>query len=320
MEKDTNKNMRLGIFVLSATIFLIVAMYFIGAKQSLFTSTFRISAIFHNVDGLMPGNNVRFAGIDVGTVEKVEIMSDSSVMVILLIENDSRAFIKKNALASIGTDGLMGNKLVNINSAHETGLPIEEGDVLKSIHPIETEEMLRTLNSTNEDVSTIARNLRIITDRLNNSNALWSILLDTTVAENIKNAIVNIRITGERSATITGDLSNIVSSIKSGKGTLGALITDTVLSHRINQTIVRINLISDTLAYISGDLNYVSGKIRNGEGAVGTILMDTTFVNNLNQTMLNLRNGSKSLDENMEALKGSFLLKRYFRKQEKKKK
>lgn len=320
MLKDTNKNLRLGIFVLAGTLFLIIAMYFIGAKQSLFTSTFRISANFHNVDGLMPGNNVRFAGIDVGTVEKVEILSDSTVKVTLLIEEDSRSFILNNALASIGTDGLMGNKLVNINSAHKPGKPIQEGDVLESIHPIETDEMLRTLNRTNEDVSTIARNLRIITERVNNSNTLWSLLTDTTVAENVKNAIISIRITGERSAMITGDLSNIVKSVKEGKGSLGALIMDSALSHKLNQTIVKIRLVSDTMAYISGDLKYVSGKIRNGEGAVGTILMDTTFAGNLNQTMINLRKSSKSLDENMEALKGSILLKKYFRKQEKKKK
>lgn len=320
MEKDTNKNIRLGLFVLAGTIFLIVAMYFIGAKQSLFTSTFRVSANFHNVDGLMPGNNVRFSGIDVGTVEKVEIQSDSLVKVTLLIEDDARTYILKNALASIGTDGLMGNKLVNINSSHLPGPQIEEGDVLESIHPIETDEMLRTLNRTNEDVSTIARNLRIITERVNNSNTLWSLLTDTTVAENVKNAIVSIRITGERSAMITGDLSNIVRSVKEGKGSLGALITDTALSHKLNQTIVQIRLISDTMAYISGDLKYVSGKIRNGEGAIGTILMDTTFAGNLNQSVINIRNSSKGLDENMQALKSSFLLKKYFRKQEKLKK
>jgi phospholipid/cholesterol/gamma-HCH transport system substrate-binding protein len=77
-------------------------MYFIGAKQSLFSSTIKVTAAFHTVDGLMPGNNVRFAGIDVGTVEKVDIQSDSSVLVTMLIEEGSVNYIYKNAIASIG--------------------------------------------------------------------------------------------------------------------------------------------------------------------------------------------------------------------------
>lgn len=317
MLKDTNKTIRLGIFVLAGTLFLIVAMYLIGAKQSLFTNTFKVQVNFHNVDGLMRGNNVRFAGIDVGTVDEVSIINDSAVKVVLRIEEKYRSYIKKNAMVSIGTDGLMGNKLVNINSADEPGMPIEENDVLQSIHPIETDAMLRTLNRTNEDVSTIARNLRIITERVNNSNTLWSILTDTTVAENVKNAIVSIRVTGDRTAEVAGDLRHIVSSIKSGKGTVGALLTDTALSHQLRQTIVQIQLVSDSLAYITGDMHYITGKIRRGEGAVGTILMDTSFVANLNQTMINLKRGSASLEQNLEALKSSFLLRKYFRKKAK---
>ena len=304
--------------MLVGTVFLIVAMYFIGAKQSLFTDTFKISVDFQNVDGLLPGNNVRFAGIDVGTVDDIEILNDTSIKVTLRIENKYREYIKKNALANIGTDGLMGNKLVNINSARQPGVTIEEGDMLKSIRPVETDAMLRTLNRTNEDVSTIARNLRILTERVNNSNMLWSILADSTVAENVRNAIVSIRLTSERSAMVTGDLTKIVSSIRNGKGTLGALITDTAISHQIKQTIVKIQLVSDTLAYITGDLKYITGSVRNGEGAFGTILMDTAFVGNLNQSVINIRKSSSGLNETLEALKQSVLLRRYFKKQAKK--
>jgi phospholipid/cholesterol/gamma-HCH transport system substrate-binding protein len=95
------------------------------------------------------------------------------------------------------------------------------------------------------------------------------------------------------------------------------LIVDTSLAHRVNQTIVKVQLVSDTLAYISGDLKYITGHVRSGQGAVGTVLMDTTFVNNLNQSMKEIRSGSQGLNENMEALKSSIFLRRYFRKKAK---
>lgn len=319
MGNDTAKNIRVGLFVLVGGTLLITAMYLIGNKQNLFGSTFRISADFHNVNGLRIGNNVRLGGINVGTIVSVDFVNDSTIRVGMKIEDDTKQYIKKNTLASVGTDGLMGNKLVNLNSVMEESPEIEEGDIIASLHPIETDEMIRTLNRTNEDVSVIVKNLKLITQKVNSPNTLWSILMDTVVAENVKNAIVNIKLTTNQTATITGDLSDIVRHIKEGKGTVGALLTDTIFSQKLNQTIVNIKIVSDSLAYISGDLRSVTKKIKNGEGAIGTILMDTAFVNNLNQSMINIKNGSQGLDENMQALKHSFLLRKYFEKQEKEK-
>src|SRR5690348_15105543 len=126
MKKESSRNMQVGLFVSIGTVLLIVALYLIGDKQNLFGSTFRISAKFYNVNGLMVGNNVRFAGIDIGTVEEIEIINDSSVNVIMVLEERVQPYIKKNAIASIGTDGLMGNKLVNINSGSDLSVSIEK--------------------------------------------------------------------------------------------------------------------------------------------------------------------------------------------------
>ena len=317
MAKETSKNIRLGIFVLAGTAFLIVALYFIGNKQNLFGSTFKISAQFNNVNGLMIGNNVRFSGIDVGTVESVEIINDSMVNVVMIIEKDVQKFIRKNAVASVGTDGLMGNKLVNINSVKDHSPEIEEGDVLQTLKPIESDEMIRTLNVTNQNIKVITDNLRTITDRINSKNSLWALLMDTVVAENVKASIVNIKIASNQTAIVTGNLKFLSESIKNGKGSIGALITDTSLSSRVNQVVVKLEKFSDTAAVISGDISSIVEKLKKGEGSIGVLLSDTTFVHNLNKSMENLKDGSKGFDENMEALKHSWPLKKYFRKQEK---
>ncbi len=319
MAKEISRNIRLGLLVVIGLCSLIISLYFIGIKQNLFGSTFDLQAKFYNVNGLMSGNNVRFSGINVGTVESVEIIDDSSVNVVMIIEEKVRSFIKKNSFASVGTDGLMGNKLVNINSSDEKSTPVEDGDILKTVRPIETEEMFRTLNATNDNLKYITTDLKNITKKINSPNTLWSILMDTVVAENVKQAIVNIKLTGSRTAIITGDLSTIIKEVKSGKGTVGALLTDTIFSNKFNQTIVDIKLITDSMALISGDLRNVTQRIKNGEGAIGTILMDTTFVSNLNKSMENIKSGTAGFDENMEALKHNILLRKYFKKKEKEK-
>lgn len=317
MAQETSKNIRVGAFVLIGTILLIFSLYLIGAKQNLFGSTFELKSQFKNVNGLMPGNNVRFTGIDIGTVKSVEIINDSTVNVTMIIEDKVQAFIKKNATAMVGTDGLMGNKLININSSNEIAESVEDGDFLISKSPLGTDDMMRTLNITNENVKDITIDLKNIVHRLNSPNTLWSILMDTIVADNVKQAIVNIKVTGERTAIITGDLSRIVKHIKDGKGTIGALIADTSFAVKLNQSIVNIKLITDSLALVTGDMHYITSKVKKGEGGIGTVLMDTTFVNNLNETMKNVRSGTKNFDEDMEALKHNILLRNYFKKKEK---
>lgn len=317
MEKDTTKNIRLGVFIIIGTLCLIIAFYFIGSKQNLFGNTFRISANFNNVNGLQVGNNIRFGGINVGTVERVEITSDSTIKVIMLIDEKSKQFIKKNAYVTIGSDGLMGNKLININSVNKPSESIVEGDVLQSLKPIETDEMLRTLNRTNEDVAIIAENLKKLTKQLNNSKGLWQILNDTTITDDIKIAIKNLKITTQKTNSITNDLSQIVNNVKTGKGTVGSLLTDDSFAIKLNQTMENVKAVSDTLTLISSDLKTVSKKIKNGDGALGMVLNDTVFVNNLNKSIKNIEKGSKGFEEVMEAAKHNFLLRGYFRKQEK---
>jgi phospholipid/cholesterol/gamma-HCH transport system substrate-binding protein len=320
MAAQDSRNLRLGIFVIVGTTLLITALYIIGSKQNLFGSTFKISAQFNDVNGLMKGNNVRFAGINVGTVESVNIITDTSVNVIMIIENNAQQYIKKNALASVGTDGLMGNKLVNINSVNAESPIIEENDVLQSLRPVEMDQMVRTLDVTNENIKVISSNLRNITDKINSKNSLWNLLMDTIVAENIKTAVVNIKLMSNQGLYITGDLKGITDGIKKGKGTIGALVTDTIISSSIKQTVVKLQRISDSAAIVTGDISHIIRKLNQGKGSAGILLNDTNLIYNLNKGVKSIDKGAITLNEDLEALKHTWPLKKYFKKQSKKKK
>ena len=317
MANQNFRNIRLGVFVVVGTALLITALYLIGNKQNLFGRSFRITARFKDVSGLMQGNNVRFAGIDVGTVESVDIENDSLVIVSMVIEKNVQRFIKKNAVATVGTDGLMGNKLVNINSAKDLAPVVEDGDELRSRAPVEMDQMMRTLDVTNENIKAITTNLRDITHRISSKNNLWNLLMDTLVAENLKTSVVNLRTMSGNGVTITGDLRWLVQKIRSGQGALGALITDTALSGNIRQTVVKLSRVSDTAAVISGDLAIITRNLKLGKGSLGILLTDTMLVHNLNKTILHIDTTSMSANEKMEALKLSWPFKKYYRKKAK---
>src|SRR5437868_6992575 len=114
MKTTTGQKIKIGVFALTGLAVLIAGIFLIGNRKGLFTSTFNVHGMFKNVNGLQVGNNARFAGINVGAVEDIQIINDTTVKVDLSLNQNVRKFIKKDAKLSIGSDGLMGDKLVNI--------------------------------------------------------------------------------------------------------------------------------------------------------------------------------------------------------------
>lgn len=317
MKTKPIENTKLGLFVIAGLLFLIFSLYMIGRNRNLFGSTFTVQASFHNVNGLTPGNNVRFAGIDVGTVRSITIESDTSVLVTMVIDKKARPYIRKNSIASVGTDGLMGNQLININS-REGGAPaVEEGDRLYSLKPVATDEMLRTLNTTNDNIAVITNDLRKITAKINNSKSLWQMLSDTVMAGDLKQAAVNIRVAGRNASQAGTEIADLARQIRQGEGLAGTLVTDTVLVAQLRQSLEDIHKASEGAAQATNDLQELFKTVKEGDGTAGALLSDTLLLHKLNQSLDNIEQGTARFNENMEAMKHNFLFRGYFRKQEK---
>src|ERR1700686_1656405 len=121
MNKKSGFTWKLGIFVLSGLVLFVFTIYLIGRQKYFFGSTFHLQAQFKTVSGLKVGNNVRFSGINVGTVDQIELITDTSVMVNLVIRKKYQEFIKTDAKAGIGSDGLMGDKVLTISPGLSSG-------------------------------------------------------------------------------------------------------------------------------------------------------------------------------------------------------
>lgn len=317
MANTKSQNIRLGIFVLAGTVLLILSLYFIGSRQNLFGRTFVLKSRFENVNGLMEGNNVRFSGIDVGTVKSVEIINDSTVEVTMIIEEDVQQYIKKNAVASIGTDGLMGNKLVNILTIKGNSKSVEDGDELESVAPLDLADAMNTLNATNRNLVSITDNLVTFTDQIGEENTLWKLLSDSTVAQDVKAAVQNLKNTSAQSLMFAKDLKKISNEIKNGKGMAGTLINDTTFANQLENTIVKLEKFGDSLNVVSSDISSILSDLKNGKGSAGKILQDTALIHQLNQSLKEIEKGAAGFEQNMEALKTTWPFKKYFRKKAK---
>ena len=317
MKNKAVNNAKVGLLVLSGIVFLILTLYMIGKNRNLLGASFSIKAVITNVNGLVPGNNVRFKGIDVGTVKSIAMGNDTAIFVIMTIDEKMRPYIKKNAIVSIGTDGLMGNKLININSAGSDGDPIEENDVLLSRKPVETDEMLRTLNTTNNNIERITSNLYEISVKLNSSESLWTLLSDTAVAKNIKKAVVHLKDAGANTAAMTSTAKNIVGTLNDGDGIVYRLFRDTTLSNQLAYSLEQLQDASNQTSSMMTELKDVVDNVKQGDGTVGLVLTDTLLRQSLFKTATNIEQGTARFNQNMEALRSNFLFRKYFKKMEK---
>jgi phospholipid/cholesterol/gamma-HCH transport system substrate-binding protein len=322
MAKKTINNIKLGLFVLAGMLFLITLLYLIGKNRNLFGSNFILKTQFEHIQGLKAGNNVRYAGIDVGTVKRITIINDTLVEVAMVMEDRMRTIIRRNAVATIGTDGLVGNKVVNIAAAKEPGPVALQGDILPSRKPMDTDDMLRTLNRTNNDVAIIAENLKTTVTRVNNSQALWNLLNETALPQNLQAAAQNIRKATANANEMVNDVQLMVRNIKNGEGSAGALLTDTTFAHNLNAAVLKINQVGVAADSLSRQLNSlvtnIEQEMNSGKGALHLLLKDSTLSIKLNRSLDNIQQGTDGFNQNMEALKHNFLLRGYFRKLEKK--
>jgi phospholipid/cholesterol/gamma-HCH transport system substrate-binding protein len=193
MPKEKNYKWKLGLFSVSILVLAIAAIYYIGKQKNLFGSVFRITAEFSSVSGLKIGSNVRLDGIDVGTVDDIELMTDTTVQVDMIIQKGVEKFIRKDAKASIGSDGLMGDKVIVLAAGTpDTGV-VRNGDALTSHQPIETDQIIASLKVTADNAAIITTNLADITSRITHGKGtLGKLLHDTTLSANISATVRNL--------------------------------------------------------------------------------------------------------------------------------
>ena len=194
MNNGLNNQIKLGIFVSLGVFLLIISIYFIGSRQHLFSRTILISGIFTDVSGLQVGNNVRFSGTNIGTIDNIEINSDSSIKVDMIIEKKVQKYIKKNAIAMIGSEGLMGNKVVNLSSGDASSGPIKNFDIVKTFASPTIDGMMSSLKVSIDNAAVITNDIAILTAQLTNGNGtIGKLFMDSSFANNLDIVLENTK-------------------------------------------------------------------------------------------------------------------------------
>lgn len=319
MEQETSQKIRLGVFVIFGTLLFLGALYVLGNRQFIFGNTSNIKAVFENVSGLQIGNNVRYAGIDIGTVTNIEMENDTIIYVTMIIENKMMTHLKRNAIASISSDGLVGNMVINIVPGKGDAPLVENGDLIASRSKAGTDAMLETLDVTNKNAALLTADLLKITNEINQGKGTVGLLLkDSLMSNDLQQTMRNLKETTRGTAESVANLNKMILSLNQKDNVFGVL-NDKDVASQMKSIISNLEKSSGEINKVVTNLNETVVNIKDGKGALNYLSNDPKLVKQIDETMLNLNTSSIKLNENLEALKHNFFFRGYFKKQEKKK-
>lgn len=345
MSNETSNNWKLGAFFTMGILLFVVAIYFIGINRNLFGSNFVLRSEFKNVSGLKQGSNVRLSGINIGTVNKIVFISDSLVLVKLLIRKDVQQYIKTDAIASIGSDGLVGDKVLIISPGNSSNTPVKNNDIIASFKTIEIEDILSSVKKSADNTKIITDELIEFSNKMNDKNGLLAkIMTNKDFAVRIDNTITNLQISAKEIAQFAPTLNNkngIASKIFTDKewanrieNSLSALQNSSndiaLFTAQLNDknNILSQMLSNDTIALAlektlynlessSADLVKFTSKINNDENVLSKLINNPKLGKSVDSTLINLEKRVQELKELEEAAKSNFLLRGYFNKKKK---
>jgi len=303
-----------GVFVFAALAILVTGVFTLGGQQKKFQKNIVLTAVFNDVAGLRPGNNIWFSGVKIGTVKKIEFTPESKVLITMKIDEDVKPYIKRDSKVKIGSEGFIGNKIIEIFGGNKNGPPVEDEDKLLAAETTGTEEIMETLQANNKNLLSITSDLKVLSGSLVNGEGLAGALLtDTTMTLKFRKIVTDLEQVSQNTIHMSYSLNKFTEKLNTEGGLANKILTDTVVFRDIQSA-------TNQLGLVTASLQQTSNKLNQKDNALGMFLNDDVFASNLKTTMKNLETSTFKLDQNMEALQHNFLLRRYFKKQEKDKK
>jgi phospholipid/cholesterol/gamma-HCH transport system substrate-binding protein len=314
-----------GIFVFIGLAIFIITVLTLGSQRKTFSNSITVKSFFDNVNGLQKGNNIWFSGVKVGTIKSVKLQQNGKVEVDMSVEEQSVKYIPKNAKARLSTDGLIGNKIIEIYGGDPTSPRIESGDVLGNDKLLSTDDMMKTLSKNNDNLFAITTDFKLISSRIaEGKGSIGKLLTDETMADQL-NATTNIlKRASENLEKLSANVSAYTAKLND-KGTLANdLVTDTVIFSKLRATVTQLQNVADSSQNVIANLtttgNILNNGLTNKNSPAGMLLNDEQSANKIKLTLQNLQSASKKLDDDLEAVQHNFLLRGFFKKKAKREK
>ena len=316
-----SRSIIVGLFILLGVVIFAAAVFTIGSQQKAFEKTIPIKAVFDDVNGLHIGNNVWLSGLKIGTVKKMRFLENAKVEVIMNIDQSSFQQIRKDAKAKIGSDGLIGNRIVVIYGGTVSGPSISGGNYLETDKSISTDDILATLSVSNNNIVAFTADLKYLSNKIRSGKgSLGELINNDAIAHNLQFATQRVKAAAIKTEESIAKVDEFLSGLKKEGSLPNELMTDTTLYSDIKAAISQFRQASNNISHAAIQIDAISQSLTKTDNAVGEVLNDKQLAEEIREIIKNLNSSSKKLDEDLEAAQHNFLLKGYFKKQEKEKK
>jgi phospholipid/cholesterol/gamma-HCH transport system substrate-binding protein len=314
-ESSYKRPVIVGLFVFLGLLFLIGGILMVGNIHATFIRKMTVVSLFDDVSGLQNGNNVWFSGVKIGFVSNLQFYGKSQVKVSMKIETKAQQYIRKNAKVKIGTDGLIGNRILIIYGGTSMSSEVQEGDTLGVEKTFSSDDVINTLQENNKNLLAITTDFKSISKKMAaGEGTIGKLLNDNSVYENINSATASLQKASDKAQQLATSLVAFSSRLNN-PGTLShELTTDTVVFKSIKVSALQLQKVIDTATLFIINLK---NSTSNSNAPIGVLLNDEEAGTHLKATIKNLESSSLKLDEDLEAAQHNFLLRGFFKKKEK---
>ncbi len=318
MRGENRRSVIVGIFVFIGIAILVTGVLTLGGQQKKFVKAIQLKAVFDDVGGLQTGNNIWFSGVKIGTVRKINFYGDSQVEIVMNVEEASVEYIRKDSKATISSDGLIGNKIIVIYGGTTMAPPVQNGDRLESVMPLDTDKMMETLQENNQNLVGITNDLKVLTGKMAEGQGIvGAVLTDSLLAENFKSMLINLNRASVSSNKMITELNAFTSKLNQKGNFLNDLATDTTLVGDLKETMQSLKATAANSEEMTSELKTISGKFNSTDNAMGVLLNDNEFAEKLKSTMKNTDSATYNLNRGLEALEYTWPFRKGFKRKAK---
>ncbi|MBC7398487.1 MAG: MCE family protein [Mucilaginibacter sp.] len=315
MDKTENKRgIIVGLFLAVGLVVFIVGVFTLGNQSKSFSKSIHISAVFDDVSGLKTGNSVWFSGVKVGSISKIHFIGPGQVDVRMSVDEASQQYVHRNAGVHIGSDGLIGNKIIVIDGGSPQAPIIQDGDVLQTEKITSTDDMLKVLQQNNQNLLSITGDFKLLSRKiLQGKGTVGTLMADSAVGNQFRNAMSNFERTSATAARLAANLEHFSAKMNSKGGLADKMLTDTATFHTIQAAANQLKEAAANTTAATSNLKTASDKFNRTDNAVGVLLNDPKAAAQIQSTLQNLQAGSIKLNDDLEAAQHNFFLKGFFK-------
>jgi len=312
--KENRRAIIVGLFLALGLAIFIIGVFTLGGQSKSFAKSIHISAVFDDVAGLKPGNNVWFSGVKVGTIKEIRFVGTSEVRVKMSIDENSQQYIHRNAGVHIGSDGLIGNKIIVIDGGSPGAPIVQDGDQLQAAKLLSTDDMMKTLQQNNENLLSITSDFKLLSHKiLQGKGTVGTLMADSMMAIQLKASMRNLQIATASAALMAKQLNTFSNTMNTKGGLADKLFTDTTTFNRLKAAANQFQAAATNANAITENLKTTTDKLNSKDNAVGVLLNDPKSAEQVRSSIANLQQATIKLNDDLEAAQHNFLLKGFFK-------